>query len=459
MRYNRYWNKNGCIVGTDYTWRLASFAQDLTYEKIPQEAVVMAKKLLLSTVGAALAAKDIPIAKRVERLALEGNGGEGGNTTAWGTGRKLSALNSVLIAGTKAHLLDLEDNSWTGHPSAAVIPAAIIAAEERGKGGKELITAIVAAYEVYTRIAMAVQPNAEAWRRKGWGQNSWQIFAAAIAAGKLYDFDARHFDQTIGVCAESSPLACGFAQKTGSDFYYYEFGFRVRDGLLAVKAVDRGIWNARDTLDEQACYYGVICDTPDTSWFTKGLGSKYLICETKLKAVPGSLFLQGAVTATKAIVDRHTLTTDRIRAITVSPVAEEQRAGEVWNLYTKQQSAAYTIAANLIAEGDIWSADEEAVKALAAKVRASTVNTDLPTLYEAFRNDSLPEIKVSVETVDGAQYTAQVPMIVEPSLEELQAQFMRLAVPAVGETRAAEICGKLVNIEGIADVSEFAELL
>ena len=65
--------------------------------------------------------------------------------------------------------------------------------------GKDLITAIVAGYEVYQRIAMAVQPSEERRRTKGWGLTSWQIFACIIPIAKLYGLDARKVDQSIGM--------------------------------------------------------------------------------------------------------------------------------------------------------------------------------------------------------------------------------------------------------------------
>lgn len=78
--------------------------------------------IMLQTIGVALAAKDTPIAQKARKMALEANGGEGGPTTLWGTGEKLASVNAALAAGTLADALDWEDCSWTGHPSAGIIP-------------------------------------------------------------------------------------------------------------------------------------------------------------------------------------------------------------------------------------------------------------------------------------------------------------------------------------------------
>ena len=53
----------------------------------------------------------------------------------------------------------IRDSTWTGHASAGAVPAAFAYGEQKHASGKEVITAIVAAYEVYQRIAMAVQPD------------------------------------------------------------------------------------------------------------------------------------------------------------------------------------------------------------------------------------------------------------------------------------------------------------
>lgn len=413
MRYNRYWKENHCIVGTDHTWQLGTFAAELTYEALPEEVKEAARGLLNRTRMAAVKAKNMPLAQAAFRLARDANRGVGGETKAWGSDEALSAVNGAMHAGVLSHLLDLEDQGWTGHPAAAIVPAAWFVGEEQHKSEEEILTAIVAAYEVYQRIAMAVQPTLENWKRKGWGQNSWQIFGAAIAAGKLYGFDARKFDQVIGVCCESSPLGCDFAVRTDSDFYYFEYGYRVRDGILAAKAVEKGIWNARDTLDEPACYYGVICDTPDTEWFCRELGKRYLICETAAKEYPANFFLQEAIHLLMTICEEEHLTWEEISEIRVKPAAEElwqeklsAESGlnlqETSTLRVRQRRAADTIAEVLLKGQDAWLEEEtNEVRTLASRIWPGEEKISLYKLYTALREGCLPETKVSLRTKEG----------------------------------------------------------
>ena len=216
MRYNIQFKDNNFLTPTTYTQELSEFVENLKYEDIPAEVVERAKMIMLQTIGVALAAKGTPIAEKVTRMGEEANSGNGGPTNVWGTGLKMATINSSLVLGTLADALDWEDCSWTGHPSAGVIPCAWLAGEEKGKTGKDLITGIVAAYEVYHRIAMCVQPSLARSKERGWGLTSWQIFATTIAVCKMYGLDARKINQAIGLACEASVVPTAYHATTMS---------------------------------------------------------------------------------------------------------------------------------------------------------------------------------------------------------------------------------------------------
>ena len=138
MRYNRLYKDNNFLTPTTYTQTLSEYTETMRYEDIPADVVERAKMIMLQTVGAALAAKGTPIAEKVCRMSEEANGGEGGATSVWGTGKKMAAVNAALALGTMSDALDWEDCSWTGHPAAGVIPCAWLAAEEKPSSGAHI---------------------------------------------------------------------------------------------------------------------------------------------------------------------------------------------------------------------------------------------------------------------------------------------------------------------------------
>lgn len=483
MRYNRLYKDNDFLTPTTYTQTLSEYTENLKYEDIPEDVIERAKMILLQTLGATLAAKGTPIAEKAEKMAREANGGVGGPVTVWGSGEKMAAVNAALAMGTVSDSLDWEDCSPTGHPSAGIIPCAWLAAEERHKSGKDLLTAIVAGYEVYQRIAMAVQPSDERWKTKGWGLTSWQIFGCIIPVAKLYDLDARKINQAIGMGCECSTLPVAYHATTMSDFYHYEHGYRARDGFMIAKSVEKGIHNQRDALDEPRCYTGVICGDAakkssltstgdpgeaDVSWLTKELGSRYLIMDTLLKHWPANMWVQTPVELVSKMVKEHGFKPEDIEEIIIDPPIRNRMwaPDEGFTSVTHAQfSAPYVIATMLLhpLPGAYWYTPEmmkdPQVIALAKKVKPGPSPQDSPmTGFRQFRNGSYPMKTITVTLTDGRSFTDQ--MDCHPghpanmmSREEFISRFRIQASPVLSGERLEEAIETICNIEKVDDIA------
>ncbi|MCL6648207.1 MAG: MmgE/PrpD family protein, partial [Chloroflexi bacterium] len=79
---------------------------------------------------------------------------------------KTSLPTAAFAMGAVADALEHQDGYRFGgfHPS-HTLPTLVALAEHRRASGKELLTAVVAAYEVANRVGAAVHPAAT---RKGW---------------------------------------------------------------------------------------------------------------------------------------------------------------------------------------------------------------------------------------------------------------------------------------------------
>ncbi len=474
MRYNRLHKDENFLTPTTYTQELSRFVENLKYEDIPAEVIERAKMIMLQTIGVTLAAADTAITAKVCKMASEANGGEGGPTTVLGKGKKLSAINSTLALGTMSDALDWEDCSWTGHPSAGIVPCAWIAAEEKHKSGKDLLTAIVAGYEAYQRIACAVQPSNEQWKERGWGLTSWQIFGAVIPVAKLYGFDARKIDQSIGMGCECSTIPVAYHATTMSDFYHYEHGYRARDGFMIAKAVEKGIHNQRDALDEPRCYTAAICDNADPSWFTKELGSRWLIMETLMKHWPANMWVQTPVEIVFDLISKHGFEPDDIESIVIDPPIRNR----MWapddgftSVTHAQFSTPYVIAAMLYnhTPGAYWYTPEmmkdPRIIALAKRVVPGISPADSPmTGFAQFRSGSYPMKTVTVTLKNGSVYTESMDchkghpnnMMTR---EEFSDRFRLQASPVLSGERLEKALNILCNIENVEDISSISAML
>jgi 2-methylcitrate dehydratase len=169
---------------------LAGLVHGVRYDDLPPEVVRYAKTLVLDTLGCAYGAMHSDVAVAMRRVADDCGGTP--QSTLIGTGTKTSAAMATLVNGSLLRYLDCNDYAFgrdPAHPSGN-LAAALAVAEREGRGGKDLIAALAAAYEVHLRLCeFAGDPTL--WGR-GWhhGTNA-QFSSAAVAARLSWDDPAR----------------------------------------------------------------------------------------------------------------------------------------------------------------------------------------------------------------------------------------------------------------------------
>ena len=87
----------------------------VSYDDIPAAELHQAKRLLLDTLGCALASRDCAAAQAVV-ASLDDLGGRP-EATVLGTGERTSALNAILANGAMVRFLDLNDVQSSASPA------------------------------------------------------------------------------------------------------------------------------------------------------------------------------------------------------------------------------------------------------------------------------------------------------------------------------------------------------
>ena len=135
---------------------------------LPVEVQHHAKRALLDWTGALIAGSDLPTAVQLrnayadELIAANGAGGAALCSIA-GTTAKARLRAAAFLNGTLSHLAEYDDIYRDGayHPASPTISPVVALAESRGIGSGALLKAIVAGYEVSTRIATANSATAK----------------------------------------------------------------------------------------------------------------------------------------------------------------------------------------------------------------------------------------------------------------------------------------------------------
>lgn len=192
---------------------LARFICDLSYRHVPAEAVSRCRELLLDQLGCQLIGASVPWNQPVYQFVK--NTKNGGPARIVKYGNEVPIDDAVLVNGTFAQGCELDDyyDQGGGHPGAATVPVILALAQTQPVNGQELITAMVAGYEVGWRIGRALLP--ELMQRGYHAQSAVGVFIAAAAAGKILHLDAEQMTHALAIAGSHAGGTMEYDQSGG----------------------------------------------------------------------------------------------------------------------------------------------------------------------------------------------------------------------------------------------------
>ena len=306
----------------------ASFVAGLTYENLPPAVIDRAKGVILQGLISALLAHDMPASKQALSLMQEEEAGGGGAATVLCSGAKLTKAGAAFV---NAEML-LAGGKWDTfrmltHPGTAILPAALVAGETTGCSGRQLLTAVAAAYEVMERMASDFIPTVMS---RGFHAGPvFGIFGAAVAAAKVENLNADKVNSAIAQCVN---LAAGNLEGARSGGRSLREGAAVRNALLAVAMARHGTPAGDTTLEGDAGFYHAYTGNnrgelrysftgdnhTEINHITKDLGRNWIFLETLYRIYSTAGFNIAHVDVTARLCEEHALTfadIDRIEAV------------------------------------------------------------------------------------------------------------------------------------------------
>ncbi len=210
---------------------------------IPASARAMATLSLFDWCVVALAGTGQPVSRIIRDLVLD----EGGRPAASviGAAHKVPPRAAALANGTISHAIDYDDTHFAhvGHPSVAVLPAALALAEDRDAGAEVLRDAFLLGAEASIRIGMAL--GREHYER-GFHQTATAgAFGATVAAGRILGLS---IDQMRAALNIVSTRASGLKSQFGTMGKPYNAGIAAANGVEAALLAERGFISCDDGL-------------------------------------------------------------------------------------------------------------------------------------------------------------------------------------------------------------------
>lgn len=263
-----------------HTQALCRFLAELTYAQLPEHVLARTEELYLDWLASALASQGAHPIPLFERYAQK-MGPSSGPAQVIVNGTGTSAYFAALVNAASSHLVEQDDlhNSSVLHPATVVFPAALAAAQDLGKSGRELLLASVAGYEAGIRIGEFM------------GRSHYRIFhttatvgtlAAAVAVGKLLDFNEEQFINLLGSAGTQAAGLWEFL-RDAADSKQLHTAKAAADGLLAAYLTADGLTGARNILEgDQGLAAGMSSDAQPGK-LSADLGSRWALVETSFK--------------------------------------------------------------------------------------------------------------------------------------------------------------------------------
>jgi hypothetical protein len=305
--------------------QFAAFVADLTCDALPDAVVDRAKGVTLQALSSALVGHAMPASRQALALMREEEAGGGGAATVLCHGARLTKAGAAFVNAETIFAGGKWDTfRMLTHPGTAILPAALAAAETSGASGREFLTGLAAGYEVMERMASEFIPSVMA---RGFHAGPvFGIFGAAVAAAKIYSFDAGKVHDAIAQCVN---LASGNLEGIRSGGRSLREGGAVRNALLAVALAKHGTPGGETVLEGEAGFYHSYAgnnrgdlrysftgkNRADIMAIADGLGRDWMFLETLYRVYSTAGYNIAHVDVTAALCAEHDITCEQIDRI------------------------------------------------------------------------------------------------------------------------------------------------
>ncbi|MBI1939834.1 MAG: MmgE/PrpD family protein [Ignavibacteriales bacterium] len=448
---------------------ISEFSVNLKYEDLPEEVIKATKRYLYDSIGCAFGAYNTKDVNIIRDIYKQMGGRE--EATVFAFGDKIPAVNATLVNSLMIRSLDFNDIYWKEDPShpSDIIPAALSCAELAEAHMKDVIVAIVLAYEFEQRLCLFAKPGI---RERKWHHAALTQFVSPIVAGKILGLTVDQMVNAMGISgSHSHTIGCPTAGKLTMMKNTVD-PMAVQAGVFAALMAQKGYtgtekvfegkegfmdcfggWNAKEEKLEPVVMNGRESQS-EWSWdvdaLISGLGKSWKILECSMKAFPTEALTHTHISTTLDVVKNNDIKYDGIESVTITTIA---RACDILfdphkyrpeSRETADHSLPYCIAAAIVDRKiTTQSFSEEKLKDKRIWEVIDKIKGEASTEFEKMFPAKQPS-KVVIKTKDGKEFSKYLeypkgdprePM----TMEDLENKFNGLSSEILTQERQREI--------------------
>ena len=456
------------------TARLAEFAADLSYDTLPEDVVERARMFVLDgaavMVGAAAFAREND--DHMLRNYLELVAPSQGPSTVIGHGMRTSPMLAAFANGALMEVLDYSDSNLEHltHNGTPVLPAALAVAEQVGASWGQVATALIAGYEVHTRLLTAVQPGH--WYRGFQSPGTFGTSGAAMAAGRLLGLGADGLAEALGISGFIMAVSNGDNEFRGHTVKPVHGGQGAMCGVSSAFLARSG-YRSGPLEGEPPRYHAalhILSDGPDLQKPLLDLESKWHSRDVAFKPYPLGHLIVGPVEAVLDLMAEQPIDAEAVERVDVATYrAAVHGCGKKYstpesNYVDCHFSIPFCVAATLIEKemtprqlrnGFITDARVHELAARVVVEEDTEMTARFPAEWPLALSIRMRDGTVRERRIDRVKWSDSRP----PSWQELVEKFESQVEPVLGSNGTRQVVDIIANIERDDNIDTLMELL
>ncbi len=437
--------------------QLAARFAKLNYNDLTPESRHAVKRLLLDYLGVALAGSQSESGVIARRFAREQGGKSGAQLI--GDKAKSSMATTAFANAISSHSIELDDIDVLAlfHFSPPVYSSALAVADATHANGKQLIAALAAGCEMMERVSRAA--NNSLRNRSFHTTPTCGVFGATIAAAKLLKLNPAKITNALGMAGAQ---ASGLMEMYGPSMQKrFNPGPTARNGVTAALMAQLGFTGADTIFEGERGFLRAFTDKNFPEQLVVGINQPFELL-IEFKPYSCARPIHNAIDCALDVRKQPGFDVSQVKSIAFTrhpdwALYHQNKAPRTY--HEAQVSLPFSVAVALL-EGQALLKQYSDKNIRNAKVKhlsditSIAVDATLPRGVSCNMVATLNDGRTFTSRIDYPKGSIQNPM----SDAELLDKFARLAIPVIGDKRAAALAIALMNIEKCADVSSVLKL-
>jgi 2-methylcitrate dehydratase PrpD len=450
------------MSGETIAQTLARWVTDLKYEALTPEAVFQAKRCMLDTLGVQLRGATLPWVLPVYR-GLRTSGGDEAAVSYYGD--RLSAPYAAYVNSAFSYACELQHHGPLGsaHVGVVVGPAVQALGEKLGSSGRDIITAMVAGYEVQGRLGV---PSFEAMSEHHFHpQGVLGVFGAAAAAGKLLGLNAEQQAHAFAIAGSHASTVLEYDQ-SGGEVKRIHGAIAARSGMQSAILAKEGLTGPLTIFEgRRGIFASFAGGKADPGKVLPGIGNPFCITRCRFRIYPTIGSCHAVLDIVNDLMAVNSFDYRDVQSIKVGlwefSVMHATTIKRPHDVISAQACLGYSLGLRLVKGGndldmymdpELWRDPE--VLSVADKLEAYVLNNpDHPQMSRV--EIKLKDGRVLQGEMADARGTEDMPF----SQEVIETKFRRLAGAMLPEEQVNQIVQSVNRLEELPSLSVLVPLL